>query len=109
MVYSNTNNIARVSNSKLTSGDDKLQPLVSLKTANAIDRFPATSNAINKLSGMSNYPLCPDDDLESGVLTWDTVTIIDAILLALEADRTGKEDEKRDRLRTQIGLKTNPA
>lgn len=37
------------------------------------------------------------------------VTTVDAILLALEADRTGKETEKRERLRVQIGLKPNPA
>ena len=37
------------------------------------------------------------------------VTIVDAILLALDADRTGKEAEKRANLRIQLGLKPNPA
>lgn len=37
------------------------------------------------------------------------VTVVDAILNALEADRMGKEEEKRERLRVQIGLKPNPA
>lgn len=37
------------------------------------------------------------------------VTLLDAMLVALEADRTGTEDAKRERLRVQIGLKPNPA
>lgn len=37
------------------------------------------------------------------------VTLVDSILLALEADRAGNEEVKRARLRVQIGLKPNPA
>jgi len=37
------------------------------------------------------------------------VTLVDSILLALEADRAGNEEAKRERLRVQIGLKPNPA
>ncbi|KAG8628414.1 hypothetical protein KVT40_004287 [Elsinoe batatas] len=83
----NANNVARVANSQLVSADEKLHPLLSLKTGKAIDKFPATPQDIGKLS----------------------VTVIDAILSTLDADRTGKEEEKRERLRVQIGLKANPA
>jgi hypothetical protein len=34
---------------------------------------------------------------------------VDNILNALEADRTGNEAAKREKLRLQIGLKPNPA
>ncbi|KAF2153423.1 hypothetical protein K461DRAFT_293687 [Myriangium duriaei CBS 260.36] len=83
----NANNVARVANSQLVSADDKLHPLVSIKTGKAIDKFPSTPKDVSKLS----------------------VTVVDAILNTLEADRTGKEDDKRERLRIQIGLKPNPA
>ncbi|KAK4986784.1 hypothetical protein LTR50_005079 [Elasticomyces elasticus] len=83
----NTNNISRVSNAQLTSADAKLSPLVSLKTGRPIERFPETSQGIAKL----------------------TDTTVDALLLALEADRGGKHEEKRERLRVQIGLRPNPA
>ncbi|PSK36718.1 hypothetical protein B9Z65_1901 [Elsinoe australis] len=83
----NTNNVARVANSQLVSADEKLHPLVSIKTGKAIDKFPATPKDISKLS----------------------LTVVDAILNTLEADRTGKEEEKREKLRVQIGLKPNPA
>jgi hypothetical protein len=43
------------------------------------------------------------------ILSTKTVTVIDAMLSALEADRTGNEMEKREKLRLQIGLKANPA
>jgi len=36
------------------------------------------------------------------------VTTVDAILNSLEADRTGNEAAKKERLRVQIGLKPNP-
>ncbi|KAK3051034.1 hypothetical protein LTR09_007783 [Extremus antarcticus] len=83
----NANNVARVANSQLTSNDEKLHPLVSLKTGKAIEKFPGTSKDIEKL----------------------TLTLIDTILNNLEADRTGSEAMKRERLRVQIGLKPNPA
>jgi hypothetical protein len=38
-----------------------------------------------------------------------TVTVVDAMLSALEADREGNEMVKREKLRLQIGLKANPA
>ena len=37
------------------------------------------------------------------------VTLVDAMLNGLEADRTGSEATKKERLRVQIGLKSNPA
>ncbi|KAF1346289.1 hypothetical protein BDV97DRAFT_401629 [Delphinella strobiligena] len=83
----NANNIARVANSHLTSAEEKLQPLLSLKTNRPIERFPETSKGLGRLS----------------------VTLVDSILLALEADRSGNEEVKRERLRVQIGLKPNPA
>ncbi|KAF1991156.1 hypothetical protein K402DRAFT_450787 [Aulographum hederae CBS 113979] len=68
----NTNNIARVENSHLISADDKLHVLYSLKTNKPIERFPATPKDITKL----------------------TDTLVDAMLLALEADRTGSKEAK---------------
>lgn len=50
---SNANNIARVANSQLTSSNEKLHPLVSLKNNKALDKFPETSKEIEKLSCMS--------------------------------------------------------
>ena len=46
----NVNNIARVSNSHLTSDDEKLTPLVSVKTGKAIDKFPSISREISKMT-----------------------------------------------------------
>ncbi|KAK5113454.1 hypothetical protein LTR85_010882 [Meristemomyces frigidus] len=83
----NANNIARVANSKLTTSDEKLYPLLSLKTGKPIDKFPLTSAGIPKLS----------------------LPTVDAMLNSLDADRTGGEEAKRERLRVQIGLKPNPA
>ncbi|EMC94160.1 hypothetical protein BAUCODRAFT_36634 [Baudoinia panamericana UAMH 10762] len=83
----NINNVSRVANSHVNSDEDKLQPLRSLKTGQPLDKFPATSKEIKKLG----------------------LTTVDAMLNALEADRTGTEEAKRDRLRLQIGLKPNPA
>lgn len=48
--HSNANNIARVANSQLTSNDEKLHPLMSLKTGKPLEKFPATSKDIDKLS-----------------------------------------------------------
>ncbi|KAK0935405.1 hypothetical protein LTR29_013038 [Friedmanniomyces endolithicus] len=84
---SNANNIARVANSQLTANDEKLLPLVSLKTGKPMEKFPATSKDIEKLG----------------------LTYVDAILNGLEADRAGNEAVKKERLRLQIGLKPNPA
>ena len=84
---SNSNNIARVANSQLTSNDEKLQPLMSLKTGKPLEKFPEKSKDIEKLS----------------------LTLIDSMLNGLEADRTGSEATKRERLRVQIGLKPHPA
>ncbi|KAK3622672.1 hypothetical protein LTR56_022051 [Elasticomyces elasticus] len=83
----NANNIARVANSQISANDEKLLPLMSLKTGKPIEKFPATSKDIEKLS----------------------VTTVDAILNALDADRAGAEPVKKEKLRVQIGLKPNPA
>ena len=47
---SNANNVSRVANSQLTSNSEKLNPLVSLKTGKAIEKFPEISAGIEKLS-----------------------------------------------------------
>lgn len=49
-ITSNANNIARVANSQLTSNDEKLHPLLSLKTGKPVEKFPLTSAGIPKLS-----------------------------------------------------------
>ncbi|KAK4544284.1 hypothetical protein LTR36_004494 [Oleoguttula mirabilis] len=87
MARSNANNIARVANSKLATSDEKLYPLLSLKTGKPVEKFPLTSAGIPKLS----------------------LTLVDAMLNALDADRTGNEEAKRERLRVQIGLGPKPA
>ena len=58
---SNANNIARVANSQLTSSDEKLHPLVSLKTGKPIEKFPGTSKEIEKLTCMLDVDVCPHD------------------------------------------------
>lgn len=49
------------------------------------------------------------DSILDLLIVVDVVTVVDAMLSALEADRTGNEMEKREKLRLQIGLKPNPA
>jgi hypothetical protein len=46
----NTNNVARVANSHLTSSDAKLHPLVSLRTGKPLEKFPDTSMGLAKLT-----------------------------------------------------------
>lgn len=79
--------MARVANSHLSTSDDKLHPFTSLKTGKLIEKFPATSKEIQKLS----------------------LVVVDSVLGALDADRTGNEEVKRERLRLQIGLRPHPA
>lgn len=55
----NTNNVARVANSHLTSNDAKLNPLVSLKTGKTLDKFPESSKDIAKLTCKSRSHDCP--------------------------------------------------
>lgn len=50
----NTNNVARVANSHLTSNDAKLHPLVSLRTGKPLDKFPEASKDIAKLTRESD-------------------------------------------------------
>ncbi|TKA79906.1 hypothetical protein B0A49_01108 [Cryomyces minteri] len=83
----NTNNIARVANSQLTSADEKLTVLHALKTDRPLERFPETPAKIARM----------------------TDTMVDQMLLALEAERSGTAEAKRERLRVQLGLKPNPA
>jgi hypothetical protein len=46
----NTNNVARVANSHLTTSDAKLHPLVHLKNGKTLDKFPETSAGLAKLT-----------------------------------------------------------
>jgi len=46
----NTNNVARVANSHLTSSDAKLHPLVSLRTGKPLEKFPEASKDLAKLT-----------------------------------------------------------
>lgn len=101
----NANNVARVANSQLTSNDEKLHPLVSLKTGKTLDKFPETSKDIQKLARKLSHPL----QSLSIILTIYAVINVDQMLSNLEADRAGNEAAKRERLRVQIGLKPNPA
>ncbi|RMX83208.1 hypothetical protein D0869_05476 [Hortaea werneckii] len=84
--FSNANSIARVANSQMTDPEEKLHPLLSLKTGKPIEKFPPSPASISKLG----------------------LTQIDTLLNTLEADRSGNEDAKRERLRLQIGLKPKP-
>ena len=104
----NANNVARVANSQLTSNDEKLHALTSLKTGKVLEKFPETSKDIQKLTRKSR-------DSNGFALhrhnadKLNTVINIDNMLNNLEADRAGNEAAKRERLRVQIGLKPNPA
>lgn len=53
----NANNVARVANSQLTSSEEKLHPLVSLKTGKTLDKFPETSKDLSKLTRTFQYSL----------------------------------------------------
>ncbi|THY60354.1 hypothetical protein D6C98_02401 [Aureobasidium pullulans] len=100
---------AVVANSQLTNADEKLHPLLSLKNGRTLEKFPDTSKALAKLSGeLISYPPHLISMLRLLIVV-DVVTVVDAMLSALEADRTGNEMEKREKLRLQIGLKPNPA
>ncbi|KAI6826021.1 hypothetical protein KC332_g4910 [Hortaea werneckii] len=82
----NANSIARVANSQMTDPEEKLHPLLSLKTGKPIEKFPPTPASISKLG----------------------LTQIDSLLNTLDADRSGNEEAKRERLRLQVGLKPKP-
>ncbi|KAK4622211.1 hypothetical protein CLAFUW4_07058 [Fulvia fulva] len=83
----NTNNVARVANSRVTSNDEKLIPLVSLKNGQPLARFPETAKDVGK----------------------STLTQMNVFLTQLDAERTGSEAARRERLRLHIGLIPNPA
>ncbi|RMX83891.1 hypothetical protein D0869_04976 [Hortaea werneckii] len=82
----NANSIARVANSQITDPEEKLHPVLSLKTGKPIEKFPPTPASISKLG----------------------LTQIDTLLNTLDADRSGNEEAKRERLRLQVGLKPKP-
>ncbi|KAI7201992.1 hypothetical protein KC316_g5518 [Hortaea werneckii] len=85
-VYVMASCLGKASNSQMTDPEEKLHPLLSLKTGKPIEKFPPSPASISKLG----------------------LTQIDTLLNTLEADRSGNEDAKRERLRLQIGLKPKP-
>jgi hypothetical protein len=110
----NTNNVARVANSHLTSSDAKLHPLVSLKNGKPLEKFPETSAGLAKLTCKSRccYDAIRNCDFAVCSSSADVilpVVNIDNMLNALDAERSGNEAVKREKLRVQIGLKPNPA
>jgi hypothetical protein len=118
----NTNNVARVANSHLTTSDAKLHPLVSLRNGKPLDKFPETSAGLVKLTCKSpisfSFSLLCWGWLESLGLCCVFVQLlmrcllvvnVDQMLNALDAERSGSEAMKRERLRVQIGLRPNPA
>lgn len=94
-----------MANSHLNGPEEKLYPLLSLKTGKTVEKFPATPSALSKLG-------CTYCDLDQQMLSQCSPTMTDAqvdtILNTLEADRSGSEEAKRERLRLQIGLKPRP-
>ncbi|OCK82180.1 hypothetical protein K432DRAFT_403132 [Lepidopterella palustris CBS 459.81] len=82
----NVNNIARVASCRLRSAFDQLHVLHSLKTGRPIENYPTSPKEIAKLSD----------------------TLVDAMLLALEAEGTGTKEQKMERLRMQMGLTPKP-
>jgi len=83
---------------------------VSLRTGKPLEKFPETSAGIAKLTCKSFWCCvgigrCFNADLVFVFL----VVSIDNMLNALDAERSGNEATKREKLRVQIGLKPNPA
>lgn len=85
--YREVNNVARLINSTLMDADLQLSPLRNVATNELIDQFPATPRAIR---GMPSAAL-------------------DTVLRALGMEIDGRIEQKRLRLRVQIGLKADPA
>jgi hypothetical protein len=116
----NTNNVARVANSHLTTSDAKLHPLVNLRNGKPLDKFPETSASLAKLTckfSFSFFRYCAGVGWKASVSAVylssahaiSLVVGVDNMLNALDAERSGSEAMKRERLRVQIGLKPNPA
>jgi hypothetical protein len=85
--YREVNNVARLINNTLIDADGQLSHLRNVATNELIDQFPATPRAIR---GMPSAAL-------------------DTVLRALGMEIDGRIEQKRQRLRVQIGLKADPA
>ena len=81
------NNVARLINRSLAEPDGQLSPLRNVATNELIDQFPTTPRAIR---GMPSAAL-------------------DTVLRALGMEIDGRIEQKRQRLRVQIGLKADSA
>ena len=81
------NNVARLINCSLVEPNGQLSPLRNVATNGLIDQFLATPRAIR---GMPSAAL-------------------DTVLRALGMEIDGWIEQKRQRLRVQIGLKADPA
>jgi hypothetical protein len=81
------NNVARLINSSLADSDGQLSPLHNVATNEPIDRFPATPGAIKDMPGAA----------------------LNMVLRALGMETDGELEQRRRRLRVQIGLKAKPA
>jgi hypothetical protein len=85
--YREVNNVARLINSTLTDADLQLSPLRNVATNELIDQFPATPRAIRVIPSAA----------------------LDTVLRALGMEIDGQINQKRQRLRVQVGLKADPA
>ncbi len=82
----NVNNVARLINSSLVDSDGQLSPLHNVATNEPIDRFPATPGAIKDMPAAA----------------------LNTVLRALGMETNGGLEQKRQRLRVQIGLNAVP-
>jgi hypothetical protein len=78
--------VARLVNSTLGNPNGQLSPLRNVATNELIDQFPATPRVIRDMPGAT----------------------LDAVLRALGMDIDGQIEQKRQRLRVQIGLRADP-
>lgn len=105
----NSNSVARVANSWLNSNDERLHTLYSLKTGKPLEKFPPSSREISKLSCEFDPNVMGGLLVLSALLMTGAVPTVDLMLNNLDADRSGSEEAKKERLRMQLGLRPTPA
>jgi hypothetical protein len=84
--HRDVNNVARLINRSLVQPDGQLPPLHNVATNESIDRFPATPGAIKDMPAAA----------------------LNMVLRALGIETNGRLEQRRQRLRVQIGLKALP-
>ena len=84
--HRDVNNVARLINRTLVQPDEQLSPLHNVATNEPIDRFPATPEAIKDMPAAA----------------------LNIVLRALGMETDGGLEQRRQRLRVQIGLKALP-